>query len=229
MMQDYNYRYQLQEIDIAYKNLSSAFVNRNRRAIEIYCNQCNYLDIPHFQERVYIRVSELYFYARRTTIPVVPSLNYLPYNDLMLYAQACQDVLFNEQINWIRQSCQYNYQTLTLPKQYQESDVLYSRNNSVLTVGNFLKVLKYGLSIAEIIKPDDKRVSNATAAVTALQSLYYLFCNSSKTEITNHTLHVATDFLASNVKDSLTDSNAKQNVAAFALMVNLAIDFLIKD
>lgn len=228
-MQDYNFRYQLQEIDIAYNNLSSAFMNRNRRAIEICCNQCNYLGIPHFQERVYRRMSELYSYARRTTIPVVPSLNYLPYNDLMLYAQACQDVLFNEQINWIRQSCQYNYQTLTLPKQYQESDVLYSRNNSVLTVGNFLKVLKYGLSIAEIIKPDNKGVSNATAAVTALQSLYYLFSNSSKTEITNHTLHVATDFLASNVKDSLTDSHAKQNVAAFALMVNLAIDFLIKD
>ena len=229
MMQDYNYRYQLQEIDIAYNNLSSAFMTRNRRAIEIYCNQCNYLDIPYFQERVYSRVSELYSYARRTTIPVVPSLNYLPYNDLMLYAQACQDVLFNEQINRIRQSCQYNYQTLTLPKQYQESDVLYSRSNGVLTVGNFLKVLKYGLSIAEIIRPDNKEVSNATAAVTALQSLYYLFSNSSKTEITNHTLHVATDFLASNVKDSLTDSHAKQNVAAFALMVNLAIDFLIKD
>ena len=229
MIQDYNYRYQLQEIDIAYKNLSSAFMNRNRRAIEIYCNQCNYLDIPHFQERVYSRMSELYSYARRTTIPVAPSLNYLPYNDLMLYAQACQDVLFNEQMNWIRQSCQYNYQTFTQPKQYQESDVLYSQSNSVLTVGNLLKVLKYGLSIADVIKPDNKGVSNATAAISTLQSLYYLFSNSSKTELTNHTLHVATDFLASNVKYSITDINAKRNVAVSALMVNLAIDFIIKE
>lgn len=229
MIQDYNYRYQLQEIDIAYKNLSSAFMNRNRRAIEIYCNQCNYLDIPHFQERVYSRVSELYSYARRTAIPVVPSLNYLPYNDLMLYAQACQDVLFNEQINWIRQSCQYNYQTLTLPRQYQESDVLYSRSNGVLTVGNFLKVLKYAISIAEIIKPEDKRFSNASASILALQSLYHLFSNSSKTELTNHTLHVAIDFLASNVKDSLTEINAKRNVAISAFMANLAIDFLVRD
>ena len=229
MIQDYNYKYQLQEIDIAYKNLSSAFMNRNRRAIEIYCNQCNYLNIPHFPEKVNSRVSELYSYTRRTTIPVVPSLNYLPYYDLMLYAQACQDVLFNEQINWIRQSCQYNYQTLTQPKQYQESGVLYSRSNGVLTVGNLLKVLKYGLSIAEIIDPDNKEVSNATAAISTLQSLYYLFSNSSKTELTNHTLHVATDFLASNVKYSLTDINAKRNVAVSALMVNLAIDFIIKE
>ena len=229
MIQDYNYRYQLQEIDIAYNNLSSAFMTRNRRAIEIYCNQCNYLDIPYFQEKVYRRMSELYSYARRTTIPVVPSLNCLPYNDLMLYAQACQDVLFNEQTNWIRQSCQYNYQTLTQPKLYQESDVLYSQSNSVLTVGNLLKVLKYGVSIADVIKPDNKGFSNATSAISTLQSLYYLFSNSSKTELTNHTLHVATDFLASNVKDSLTDINAKRNVAVSALMVNLAIDFLVRE
>ena len=228
MIQDYNYTFQLQEIDIAYKNLSSAFMTRNRKAIEIYCDQCNYLGIPHFQERVYSRMSELYSYARRNTIPVFSSLNYLPYNDLMLYAQACLDVLFNEQINWIRQSCQYNYQTLTQPSQYQESDVLYSRGNSVLTIGNFLNVLKYGLSVAQIIRPDDKGFDNASMAISALLSLYHIFNNSSRTELTNHTFHVATDFLASNVKDSLTDINAKRSVAVSALMVNMTIDFLIK-
>lgn len=45
----------------------------------------------------------------------------------------------------------------------------------------------------------------------------------------NHSLHIAADFLASNVKDSLNDTNAKHNVAVSALMVNLAIDFLLKE
>ena len=163
------------------------------------------------------------------TIPVLCSLEIMPDSVLMVYAQACMNVLFNEQLHSIMYNCQCAYQTLVQPKQYQDCDVLYSQNNNQLTVGNFLKVLKYAISIAEIIKPEDKRFSNASASILALQSLYHLFSNSSKTELTNHTLHVATDFLASNVKDSFTDVNAKRNVSVSALMVNLAIDFLIRD
>ena len=40
---------------------------------------------------------------------------------------------------------------------------------------------------------------------------------------------IAADFLTSNVKESLDDTNTKRSVAVSALMVNLAIDFLVKD
>ena len=147
----------------------------------------------------------------------------------MVYAQACMNVLFNEQLHSVMHNCQYAYQTLVQPKRYKDSDVLYSQNNKLLTVGSFLKVLKYAISVAEIIKPEDKKFTDASASILALQSLCNLLNNSSKTDLTNHTLHVATDFLASNVKNTLSDINEKRNVAVSALMVNLAIDFLVRD
>ena len=216
-------------VKTAYDNLYSAFMRRDRKAIEYYCYNCERLGIDQFHEKANKEAERMYSSIGIRTIPVLCSLEYMPDNVLMVYAQACMNVLFNEQLHSIMHNCQYAYQTLAQPKQYKDNDVLYSQNNNLLTVGNFLKVLKYAISIAEIIKPDDNRFSNASASILALQSLYHLFNNSSKTELTNHTLHVATDFLASNVKDTLTDVNAKRSVAVSALMVNLTIDFLVKD
>ena len=215
-------------IKAAYDNLYSAFMRRDRKAIEYNCYNCEKLGIDKFHEKANKEAERMYSSIGRT-ISVLCSLEVVPDNVLMVYAQACMNVLFNEQLHSIMYNCQYAYQTFAQPKQYKDSDVLYSENNNQLTVGNFLKILKYAISIAEIIQPEDKTFSKASASILALQSLYHLLNNSSKTELTNHTLHVATDFLASNVKDSLTDINAKRNVAASALMVNMAIDFLIKD
>ena len=223
------YSYNTVIMKAAYDNLYSAFMRRDRKAIEYNCNYCEKLGIDQFHEKANKEAERMYSSIGIGTIPVLCSLEDLPDNVLMVYAQACMNVLFNEQLHSIMHHCQYAYQALVPPKHYKDSDVLYSQNNNRLTVGDFLKVLKYAISVAEIIKPDDKRFSNASASVLALQSLYHLLNNSSKTELTNHTLHVATDFLASNVKDSLTNLNEKQNVAVSALMVNLAIDFLVRD
>lgn len=216
-------------IKAAYDNLYSAFMRHDRKAIEYYCYNCEKLGIDQFHEKANKEAERMYSSIGVRTIPVLCSLEVMPDNVLMVYAQACMNVLFNEQLHNIMYNCQYAYQTLVQPKQYKDCDFLYSQNNNQLTVGDFLKVLKYAISIAEIIKPEDKRFSNASASILALQSLYHLFSNSSKTELTNHTLHVATDFLASNVKNSLTDVNEKRSIAVSALMVNLAIDFLVKD
>lgn len=216
-------------IKVVYDNLYSAFMRRDRKAIEYYCNNCEKLGIDYFHEKANMEAERMYSSVGVRTIPVLCSLDVMPDNVLMVYAQACMNVLFNERLQSVMYNCQYAYQTLAQPKQYKDSDVLYSQDNNLLTVGNFLKVLKYAISIAEIIKPEDKRFSEASASVLALQSLYHLLNNSSETELTNHTLHVATDFLATTMKDSLTDKSAKQNVAAFALLVNLTIDFLVRE
>ena len=216
-------------IKAAYDNLYSAFMRHDRKAIEYYCYKCEKLGIDQFHEKANKEAERMYSSIGVRTIPVQCSLEVMPDNVLMVYAQACMNVLFNEQLHNIMYNCQYAYQALAQPKQYKDCDVLYSQNNNQLTVGDFLKVLKFAISIAEIINPEDKRFSNASASILALQSLYHLLNNSSKTELTNHTLHVATDFLASNVKDSLSDVNTKRSVAVSALMVNLTIDFLIKN
>lgn len=226
-MSQYNYNSDITKA--TYDNLYSAFMKRDRKTIEYYCNNCEQLGIDRFHEKANIEMERIYSFMGIRTVQKKSSLGNLSDDVLIVYAQACMNVLFNEQLHSVMHNCQYAYQRLVQPKQYKDSDVLYTQNNNRLTVGDFLQVLKYAISIAEIIKPDDKRFSNASASILALQSLYHQLNNSSKIELTNHTLHVAADFLASNVKGTLTDKNEKRNVSVSALLVNLAIDFLYRD
>jgi len=190
-------------IDDAYDRLSNAYYyKRDRKAIEDSCKHCQSLGIP---------------------------IECLPPDVLGMYAMACMDVLFNMKIERIRRDCQYAYQTLSQPVQFQSTDVLYTHNEKRLTVGDFLKVVKYAIAFVDIVYPDNKVSSIANPIVWALQGIEDTLNNKSKTELTNHSLHIAADFLASSVKESLNDTNAKRSVAVSALMLNLAIDFLVKD
>lgn len=217
-------------IDDAYNRLSNAYYyKRDRKAIEDSCKHCQSLGIPNFQELANAEMTKLYSYRRIKTYPVRTSIECLPPDVLGMYALACMDVLFNMKIEGIRRDCQYAYQTLSQPVQFQSTDVLYIQDKKRLTVGDFLKVVKYALALVDIVYPDNKVSSIANPIVWALQGIDDALNNKSKTELTNHSLHIATDFLASSVKESLNDTNAKRSVAVSALKVNLAIDFLVKD
>ena len=216
-------------IDLAYSDLYAAFMRHDRRAIIWNCMNCRNIGIPQFHEKANSEMEKIYAMAGIRTSPILTTLESLPDNVLNIYAQACMNVLFNVKMQKFRYDNQYAYQVLSQPTQFHSSDVLYTKSNNHLTVGNFLKVIKYAISIAEIIAPDNKAYSYAGASVLALQGLDDILNNKSNTELTNHTLHVATDFLASSVKESLNDTNAKRNVVISALLVNLAIDFLVKE
>ena len=218
-------------MQIAYDSLYTSFMRRDRKAIEYDCRNCENLGIGQFHEKANMEMERIYSSMGIRTIPTPTTLEQLPDDVLLVYAQACMNVLFNEKMRCIsdfHHAYENAYHTLAQPKQYQTNDVLYSQGNNLFTVGNFLKVIKYALSIAEIISPDDKRFANASASVLALQTIDNILNNKFGAELTKHTLHIATDFLASNVKESLNDTNAKRSVAVSALMVNLAIDFLVK-
>lgn len=217
-------------IDDAYDRLSNAYYyKRDRKAIEESSKYCQSLGIPNFQKLANAEMTKLYSYRRIKTYPVRTSIECLPPDVLGMYAMACMDILFNMKIERIRRDCQYAYQTLSQPVQFQSTDVLYIQDKKRLTVGDFLKVVKYALALVDIVYPDNKVSSIANPIVWALRGIDDTLNNKSKTELTNHSLHIATDFLASSVKESLNDTNAKRSVAVSALMVNLAIDFLIKD
>lgn len=217
-------------IDEAYDQLSNAYyVKRDRKAIEDCCKHCQSLGIPNFQEQANAEMTKLYSYRRIKTYPVRTSIECLPSDVLGMYALACMNVLFKMNLESIRQDCQYAYQTLSQPVLFQTADILYTQNEKRLTVGDFLKVIKYALALVDIVYPDNNVTSVANPTIWALQGIDDALNNKSKTELTNHSLHIAADFLASRVKESLNDTNAKRSVAVSALMVNLAIDFLIKD
>ena len=217
-------------IDDAYDRLSNAYYyKRDRKAIEESCKYCQSLGIPNFQELANAEMTKLYSYRHIKTYPVLTSIECLPPDVLGMYALACMEVLFNMKIESIRRDCQYAYQTLSQPVQFQSTDVLYMQDEKRLTVEDFLKVIKYALALVDIVYPDNKVSSVANPIVWALLGIDDALNNKSKTELTNHSLHIAADFLTSNVKESLNDTNAKRSVAVSALMVNLAIDFLVKD
>ena len=217
-------------IDDAYNRLSNAYYyKRDRKAIEESCKYCQSLGIPNFQELANAEMTKLYSYRRIKTYFVRTSIECLPSDVLGMYALACMNVLFKMNLENIRRDCQYAYQTLSQPVLFQSTDVLYIQNKKRLTVGDFLKVIKYALALVDIVYPDNKVSSIANPIVWALQGIDDALNNKSKTELTNHSLHIATDFLASSVKESLNDTNAKRSVAVSAFIVNLAIDFLVKD
>lgn len=219
----------LSTIDDAYNLLSNAYYKRHdRKEIELCCIHCCNLGIPNFNDLANAEMASIYASCGIKTYPVHISIECLPSNVLDVYALACMNVLFKMNLQSIRQDCQYAYQTLSRPTQFQRTDILYTQQEKHLTVGNFLNVVKYALSLIDIIYPDNKITSVANPTVWALQSIDDVLNNKSKTVLTNHSLHIAADFLASNVKDSLNDTNAKRSVAITALMVNLSIDFLIK-
>ncbi len=217
-------------IEQAYNQLSNAFYfKRDREAIEDCCSFCENLGIPNFHELANAEMTRLYAIRGKRTYPRRSSIELLPPDVLGMYAVACMNVLFYTKLNGIIRDCQFAYQTLSRPVQFNSTDVLYSQNEKQLTVGNLLKVVKYALALVDIVYPDNNVISIANPIIWALQGIEDALNNKSKTELTNHSLHIAADFLASNVKDSLSDVNEKQNVSIFALMVNLTIDFLVKD
>lgn len=216
-------------IDSVYADLFSAYMQHNRNAVVLYCNKCQNMNIPYFHERANREAEKIYNMAGMQTYQLESTLDKLPDDVLNNYAVACMNVLYEEKNKRLCHNTQNAYQILSQAVPFHNNDVLYAQgDNNVLTVENFLKVIKYAISIASIIDPENKAYSYANASVLALQGLDDALNNKSRTELTNHALHIATVFLATCVKDSLTDTNAKRGVAVSALLVNLAIDFLTK-
>ena len=229
MIQNYNYTNQQNNIQIAYDCLYAAYMRRDRKAIEHYCANCENLGIHNFHELANAEMTRLYALLGKRTFLIPSSIELLPPNVLGMYAVSCMNVLFNVKLKGIIHDCQFAYQRLSQPAQFHRTDVLYTQNEKRLTVGNLLKVVKYALALVDIVYPDNKVTSIANPTIWALQGIDDTLNNKSKTELTNHSLHIAADFLASSVKESLKYTNAKRSVAVSALIVNLAIDFLVKD
>lgn len=214
-------------IDFVYSNLYAAYRQHDRDAMITCCAKCQNLGIPQFHERANKEVEKMYAMVGIQTYQLESTLDQLPDDLLNKYAVACMNVLSLERVHKPYNN-QHAYQTLSRPVQFHKNDVLYTQGQNRLTVENFLKVVKYGLALASIIDPDNKAYSYANASALALQGIDDALNNKSQAELTNHTLHFAADFLATSVKESLNDTNAKRGVAISALLVNLAIDFLIK-
>ena len=215
-------------IDAVYSDLYAAYVWRNRDALILYCSKCQDLGIPQFHEKANLEVEKMHHMMGIKTFTLETTLKELPNDVLSKYALGCMNVLLEVKMQNLPYNNQHAYQLLSNRSSFKSDDVLYEQEGNLLTVKNFLKVIKYAIAVASIIDPESKAYSYANTSVLALQGIDDALNNKSGVELTNHTLHIATDFLSTSVKDSLSDTNAKRGVAISALLVNLVIDFLIK-
>lgn len=179
------------ELDIAYSNLYNAYMRRDRKAIESICLNCHTLEIPYFHELANAEMTRIYAYCGIKSYPVYTSIEYLPLIVLNVYALACMNVLFNLNLQNIRRDCQFAYQTLTRSTQFQSTDILYAQQGKQLTVETLMRVVKYTLALVDIIYSDNKLTSVANPTIWALQGVDDVLNNKSKTELTNHSLHIA--------------------------------------
>ena len=113
---------------------------------------------------------------------------------------------------------------------FTQDEVLYQDSQGQqLKVADLLKVSKYAISIAEAIAPENKEFTTANAAITTFQGIDAILNNKPENKPVNKMLHLATSFLSSVVKSALKDENSKRGVAISAIMVDLAIDFFVKE
>ena len=82
-------------MQIAYDSLYISFMRRDRKAIEYYCRNCENQGIVQFHEKANMEMERIYSLMRIRTIPTLSTLDQLADDVLLVYAQACMNVLFN--------------------------------------------------------------------------------------------------------------------------------------
>lgn len=109
---------------------------------------------------------------------------------------------------------------------FSYDEVLYAKQGETLKVADLLKALRYSISIAEVFEPNNESYEYASAALTALQSIDAVLNNRPEDKPMNKMLHLATSFISSVEKSSLTNAQDKRNVTITSMMLDMTIDFL---
>ena len=116
-------------MQIAYDSLYISFMRRDRKAIEYYCRNCENLGIGQFHEfheKANMEMERIFSLMGIRTIPTPSTLEQLADDVLLVYAQACMNVLFNEKMRYISYDFHHTYEnayhTLVQPKHYQTDD-----------------------------------------------------------------------------------------------------------
>lgn len=222
------------KLEIAYANLYKAYMQGGRNEMIRYYIAARNIDIPNFVESVLSKTRQemLSHGILPEDILLTSAENITDDTVLQMNVVGCLKAL-REEVS-IRNIYQ-NYYTyaqniLSQPNRtFREEDILYQNpQGQQLKVADMLAVVKYAIGVAEAMAPDNENFAKANAAITALQSIDAVLNNKQEDKPVNKMLHLATSFIASVVKSSIKNDEAKRGVTITTLMVDLAIDFLCK-
>lgn len=222
------------KLEIAYSNLYKAYMLGDRNGMRKHYIATLNIGIPGFADLVQ-RETKLEMLSNGLIPGVSPTSidNIQDDTSLRMNIVGCLRALQNE-IN-IRDIYRTHYayaqnilyQTNRI---FRKEDVVYQNpQGQQLKVSDVLSVMKYAISIAETIAPEDENFAKANAVITTLQGIDAVLNNKPEDKPVNKMLHLATSFISSVVKSSVKNDKEKRGVSITALMVDLTIDFFCKN
>ena len=131
----------------------------------------------------------------------------------------------NQYYNWSVSSTAI-HRIFFQPQPLSQDYVLYEEDKEELKVSDFMSVLNYGKKFAEaFFGIDSPKTSEYMLAVKTVD----LAINHKEVDKPlNKTLHIINDVLTESVKKRQKDEGSKRVLSGFSLLIDLAIDFLIK-
>lgn len=153
--------------------------------------------------------------------------------DVKLNVEECMQTIHARlsDITFYKNNYTYAQKILYKPNlTFYSNDILYNDSKGqLLKVSDFLVVSKYAISIAESIEPNNEEFAKANAVITTLQGIDAILNNKPEDKPVNKMLHLAISFISSVVKSPIKNDETKRNVTITSTMIDLVIDFFVKN
>lgn len=131
----------------------------------------------------------------------------------------------NQYYNWSVSSTAI-HRIFFQPQPLSQDYVLYKEDKKELKVSDFMSVLNYGKKFAEaFFRVDSTKTSEY---VLAIQTVDLAINHKEVDKPLNKTLHIINDVLTESAKKRQKDEGGKRVLSGFSLLIDLAIDFLVK-
>jgi len=166
---------------------------------------------------------------------VLPTIDTIPqYNHYVSLANSYIEILQDElrylqgvNIGYSRFSSRTINLLYNSQEQFTPNKPLYQSNGKTLTVANVLSVVGYATKVIEMfgVKIDDKY----SVALMVLNSIDLALNNRKQDKPLNKALHLTNDVLSEVAKKAIDDEKAGRVVSGMSLLVDLTIDFLVKE
>lgn len=131
----------------------------------------------------------------------------------------------NQYYNWSVSSTAV-YRIFFQPQPLSQDYVLYKEDKEELKVSDFMSVLNYGKKFAETFFGVDS--PKTSEYMLAVKTVDLAINHKDVDKPLNKTLHIINDVLTESVKKRQKNEGDKRVLSGFSLVIDLAIDFLVK-
>lgn len=229
---DHQHNDEILNLEIAYSTLYRAYIFGNRTEM-INAIMSVSLDDPYHIASLQNGINRIFTEKYGSRWCETPNWDLISDTDIKLNVEGLLNALSNDlsKLNIYQTNYTYAQSVLFQPyRTFERNDIIYiHKDGKQLTVADFLAVSKYAIRIAEAIDPCDKNFAMARAAIGTLQGIIAILNNTPENKPVNKLLHLVSKFISSVVKSSLKNEDAEQDVSITSTMIDLAIDFLIKE